>query len=375
MRPGTHGFSGGRLLEAREARGIPAAQLAGVIGVSRQAVSQYEHGLQSPSPETMARIGVALDLPITFFLRDEGLAPAAAIFYRSLSSATKQARRASERRFGWLRDAVAFLQEFVDFPAINLPQRQYAGGFERLSDDDVEQIATEARRFWGLGDGPITNVVWLLENNGIVVSRQLLRAAELDAFSHYDERPYVVLGDDKRCAVRSRFDAAHELAHLLLHQKVTTEQLTQADVFRKVEDQANRFASAFLLPKQSFFEVARRGLSLEALRSAKEKWRVAISCMIMRASQLGLLNEYRQQRLWINYSRRKWRRQEPLDDRLEPEQPRLLKRSCELIVSNGVVSKQDFSARLYLPNHDVEELLGLPSGFFHEGDAGLRLRT
>ena len=56
MRSGTPRFVGGRLRQAREARGVSASALAALLGVSRQAVSQYERGPETPSPAVMHRI-------------------------------------------------------------------------------------------------------------------------------------------------------------------------------------------------------------------------------------------------------------------------------------------------------------------------------
>ena len=46
----------------------------------------------------------------------------------------------------------------------------------------------------------------------------------MDGFSGWDvvsNTPYIILGDDKGSAVRSRFDVAHELGHLILHRNLS----------------------------------------------------------------------------------------------------------------------------------------------------------
>jgi transcriptional regulator with XRE-family HTH domain len=82
MRPGSPGFVGQRLREAREARELTAVALADLIGVTRQAVSQYENGLQTPAPEVMRRITEVVRLPYHFFLAPPSPEERDLIFYQ-----------------------------------------------------------------------------------------------------------------------------------------------------------------------------------------------------------------------------------------------------------------------------------------------------
>jgi transcriptional regulator with XRE-family HTH domain len=119
---GTPRFVGARLREGREARGLSAIALAQLLGVTRAAVSQYEGGAATPRPAIMERICQLLSLPPQFFWRPLPTSSAATIFYRSLTSATKEARTRAERRFWWLPlGIVPYLSEFVDFPEVNFP--------------------------------------------------------------------------------------------------------------------------------------------------------------------------------------------------------------------------------------------------------------
>jgi Zn-dependent peptidase ImmA (M78 family) len=109
--------------------------------------------------------------------------------------------------------------------------------------------------FWGLNPSPIQDLVGLLESNGLFIARDDLEAPALDSFSEYvreDQTAYCVLGTEKASAVRSRFDAAHELGHVLLHRTVTDKYIRRTDMFKLLESQAHRFAGAFLLPASSF---------------------------------------------------------------------------------------------------------------------------
>ncbi len=363
MRPGTPGFIGARLKAAREARGImTAAELAKRVGVTRAAISQYERGDQSPSPDVLASISDVLKLPSQHFLQT-GCSSVEPVFFRSLSTATKTVRRQTERRYEWLRAVCHFLQTRLKFPVVDFPILSRANDPALISSDDIEEAATQARRHWGLSEGPISNAAWLLENKGAIVVRADLGTNDLDAFSQWpleDDRPYIILGTNKGGVTRSRFNALHEVAHMLLHRSITAESLAVPGRFQLMEQQAHRFAAAFLLPAEAF----RRDVpfvSLDALKNLKPHWRASISTMLHRLVELGAVNSADARRHWINLSRRGWRTHEPFDDTIEGEEPRFLRRCFELLLKNGV-KPADVALGTRLQVRDIEELANLPIG-------------
>jgi Zn-dependent peptidase ImmA (M78 family)/transcriptional regulator with XRE-family HTH domain len=358
MKPGTPGFIGARLREAREARGLSASSLADLLGVTRQAISQYEHDIQSPRPEITKRICDCLNLPQRFFLRPMAETPEATTFYRSMSAATKAARIKAERRREWLRDIVSFLKEYIVFPPLNYPMFDLPNNPNLISDDDIEIVASQARQFWHLGHTPIANVVRLLENSSTIIARDYLDAKTLDAFSLWDmanQTPYIMLNADKGSACRSRTDIAHELGHLLLHRRVNPIQLNKKEQFELIEHQAFKFAGAFLLTADGFAEDF-YAVSLDSLRALQQKWKVSLGVMIERARDLGLISDEQRQHLWININRRGWRLKEPLDDETEIEQPQLLRKSIALIISEGIQNKGTILEHLPYASSDIEAL-------------------
>jgi Zn-dependent peptidase ImmA (M78 family)/DNA-binding XRE family transcriptional regulator len=371
MRPGTPGFVGARLREAREARELSAAALAGVLGISRQAISQYENDEQTPSPQVMRRLAEILRLPYHFFLMPAAEEETDIIFYRSLESAAKVSRLRAERRYSWLRKLVRYLRGTVRFPKVNFPEFDIPNDPRHIGVSDIEDIASRTRRFWGLEDLSISNLTWLVENNGAIVSRHELGSDRLDAFSQWnlaDSAPYFVLGSDKGCAVRSRYDVAHELGHMILHRGLRRERFNDKAVFKLIEDQAHRFAGAFILPERSFAAEFPSTPSLDQLMAIKPNWKVSIQFMVMRCADLGIISADRKARLFANISARGWRRQEPLDDMIEVERPRLLRRSIEMLMDKHIVSASEIPFRLRLDQADVEELAGLDQGYFREHD-------
>jgi Zn-dependent peptidase ImmA (M78 family)/transcriptional regulator with XRE-family HTH domain len=370
MKSGTTGFHGERLVEAREARQLTGVALSALIGVARSTVSQYEKNVQTPRPEVMQRVVSATNLPIEFFLR-EPTEPRSGVFnYRSMSAATKSARLSAERRHEWFRDTTDWLQEMVTFPKINVPDLNPPPDPKIINSELIERAAIAARRFWSLGDGPILNVTWFLENRGILISLSDFGSEELDAFSESGNKafePFVSLGEDKRLAARSNFTASHELGHLLIHRNVPENVAMRSVEHKLMEQQADHFAGCFLLPATTFASRVRHP-SLDLFRTLKAQWRVSIGAMMMRTRSLGLIDEEQHRRIWIAYSKRGWRTGEPMDDELGQIRPRVVKNAFELLLNERIVSKQHIRASLPYAPSDIEDLCGLGRGFLSDDD-------
>lgn len=344
--------------------------LAQMVDVTPQAISVYERGESTPRPEVLAKISTALNVPRHRFFVKSPQHSGGAVFYRSLAAATKTQRRAAEQRFFWLKEITGELSKDVVLPTVCLP-KEGSTSAESLAGDELERIALDVRRTWNLGDGPISNIVWLLENKGVVVARFPLGATDLDAFSQWavvegERRPYMVLNSEKASCVRSRFDASHELGHLVLHSSLER-QLSRSAEFQLLESQAHRFAGAFLLPASSFGQEY-TGAGLDSLLNLKARWRVSIGMMIRRARDLQFISQEEERRLWINYSRRGWRTREPLDDSLPVEVPRLLPRVLEALQATGVTGSA-LRDRFALSPTDLEALTGTPASNFDDPTA------
>ncbi len=366
MRPGTPEFRRDRLKAAREARGISGAALAELTSVTRSAISQYERGEQTPSPAVLHEIATALNLPARHFCIDLD-AISGPVFYRSFASAQKRSRIRAERKLEWLTEIVDNLSTMVEFPSVCVPEIDSADDVLSLSMDEIEDIATATRRAWELGDGPISNVVRLAENNGIISVRQFLDSDRLDAFSyweHTEKNPLVVLSTDKSCSVRSRFDLAHEIGHLVLHRKINGRQLKNGDQFKQIEAQANRFAGAFLLPATTFLREL-FAVNLDAFLAQKERWKTSVALMVKRCVDLGVVDETEGQRLWVNLGRRGWRKREPLDDEISIEEPQFLSRCFELLIANGPESREALLSQMPWSAKEIEELVGLRPATIH----------
>ena len=343
MRTGVDGFQGQRLNQLRMAQNLTLAELGEQIGRSSSTVSAWEKGTQLPEVESFDRLCHVFQVSRMWFLKpvppvvQESQRP---YFFRSQASVHKQARERSQLYLAWLQEISDFFQDAMDWPEVNVPMLD-ADDCRLISDEEIEDIARECREAWKLGSAPIPNVIQIMENAGIICTRATLGHVKMDGVSHVsvlDGRPYVLIAEDKANAIRNRFDAAHELGHVVLHSKMPAAQYAKKELYDLLEGQAHRFASAFLMPPESFAQEV-VWPTLDNLLSLKSRWKVSVASMIVRCRDLSLLTEQLELRLWKGRSARKWTRGEPGDDALAFEQPKLMMRGAHLLVDNGIFER------------------------------------
>lgn len=359
----TKAFQPERLQEIRKALGLTQSTLARQVGVSTSTLSAWDTGKQFPRAAALEKLAHITGVPTHYFtspISSTGDAPA---FFRSMSSATKRTRDSLGSRLDWLMELGYILQQWLDLPPVSIPDFDIP--FLSIKHENIEAIASKCRTQWKLGQGPISDMLLVLENAGIPVAFQESGSEAIDGvskWSHLDSRPYIVLASNKQNAFRSRFDAAHELGHLVMHRKVDKSRLTKTEDFRLLEQQAHYFASAFLLPHDSFAQSVSFP-TLDGFLSLKPKWKTSVAAMIKRSEHIELIDEEEATRLWKYRSRRKWIRQEPGDNTEPVEQPRLLARSISMLIKEAGFSKADILLNIPYNPYDIESLCSFPRGY------------
>jgi len=334
-------FHSSRLSLARKRRGLTKTELAKLAGVSVRSITGWESDQHEPLPETVDELARVLDFPVGFFEGPdlEELTPDTASF-RALSKLTaKQVGRAVAG--GTLACAVHdWLAERFRLPTPDLPQH--------LDGEDPERAAEVVRMEWGLGEKPIPNMIHLLEAHGVRVFSLAEDYAELDAFSTWRHGlPFVFL-NTKKSGERSRMDAAHELGHLVLHARA---QITRG---REIEKEARDFASAFLMPKGDVKAHAPRFPSLDQLIVAKKRWKVAVAALTYRMHDLGLLSDWQYRSLYMDISRRGYRKNEP--EPIKRESSQVLAKVLAQLRKEGV-RKSHIAEALDLPMSELRALM------------------
>lgn len=357
-------FNALRLTLARKRRGMKKRELAERVGLTEKSISNYEAGSQEPESGTLRKLAEVLRFPEAFFFGDDPEVPTPDVAsFRSLSKMT-----APQRDSALGAGAVALLlNEWIErkfqLPEPNVPDLGREGGAitsirkdqksqevegypSRASAQDPEVAAEMLRAHWGIGEQPVKNMIALLESKGVRVFSLAIDAKEVDAFSMWKGgRPYVFLNTFKS-AEHCRFDAAHELGHLVLHQHAQPQG-------PDLEREANAFASAFLMPKSSVLANAPKSATLSSLIRHKKHWLVSVAALNYRLHALGLTTDWTYRTLCIQLAQAGYRVKEP--ESINHEKSIVLEKVFSALRQEGL-SKISVASQVAISPEEINEL-------------------
>lgn len=317
-------FNKYRLKVAKDLKGFSNKDLANLLSCTEVTISNYlnESKPSTPTFEQVVLLSEGMGLPFDFFyssfdtkVKDEQ------IFFRSFSRIKAQYRN-SARAYS---EFAIQTQEFFDKKIANLPK------FEGFDIDtlinDPEKTALSLRSHWNLGMLPIKNIIGVLESHGIAVFRLPLEVKEVDAFSFYEDgRPFIFLNTAKS-AERMRFDACHELGHLVLHSD--DKNLVLTDMKQK-ETEADLFSSSFLMPKDMFISNSPNNLTFQNMINYKHYWKVSLVALNYNLHKQGLLSDWKYRANTIEFSKNGYHTSEP--EPIEREKPLLLNKILDILI-------------------------------------------
>lgn len=279
-------FYGERLHQLRIINNMALNDLGDKIGTSKQYVYQLETNVQKPNDLLVACLSQVLHVLPSFFTRSyDNRVEEGQCYFRKAKTTPDGEKEKVRHCAALLEDYVHFIETEFDLPPINFD------GKEAQSNEEIEKAADAARMHWGLGlDRPIDDMSRTLENAGAIITYFKSLSDKVDAFSINRVRPIVIRNPAKDNACRQRFDLAHECGHLILHK---FNEFIPEDELK--EEQANRFASAFLLPRVGFmqeFYPAFQGyrINWSLLLKLKKRWKVSFGAMIRRAYDLDIID-------------------------------------------------------------------------------------
>lgn len=87
---------------------------------------------------------------------------------------------------------------------------------------------------------------------------------------------------------------------------------------KEIEAEANRFASAFLMPKSTMLKYTPRGFGLRDAVALKKQWKVSVAAFFFRSHDIGLLMDWQYHNLFKQLSAAGWRTDGP--NSIIPEQ-------------------------------------------------------
>lgn len=332
-------FTPSRLTIARMRRRFSKKDLAEAVELTPHAILRYESGENEPTLPVVQRLARVLQFPIDFFFDPEIDTPHEdAASFRSMS-----AMSARERDAALAAGALAYLMsDWVD-RRFDLP----APDLIDLSDEEPEVAARSLRESWALGEQPIRNMVHLLESKGVRVFSMAENTLTVDAFSVWrGNTPFIFLNTAKT-AEHSRLDAAHELGHLVQHKH-------GGPKGRKAEEQANQFASSFLMPSESVLSELPRIHTLNQIIEAKKIWSVSVMALIYRLNKMKIMSDWQYRMFCIDATDKGYRTAEPFSITRETS---VVWQKVLTTLWTERVTKADIALSLHLPGEEIENLL------------------
>lgn len=331
-------FNPSRLSIARKRRLLNKKGFADLVGLAVHTIIRCEQGETEPTEENVAKFAEVLGFPIGFFYRPNmEIAEPELVSFRS-----QRAMTAAERDAALAAGAIGFevsdwVEKRFDLPAARIPD---------LNLYEPEMAAVLLRQDWGLGEEPVSNMVHLLESKGVRIFSLAENSKRVNAFSLWrNDKPYAFLNTMKT-AENSRFDAAHELGHLTLHQDGKT-------TGRTAEDEANNFASAFLMPKASVLGSINSVHSVDHLIKLKKKWRVSVSALTVRLHRLGILSDWKYRDFCIQI-RNRYKDTEP--EGIDREVSVVWQKVMKTLWSERV-TQLDIARELEVPESEISALI------------------
>lgn len=315
-------FNPKRLEQARKRRGFTRRDLARETGIAERTLAYNESGDHPPIDEHLDVLSQVLDFPVGFFFRDDPEPlPAPGVSFRAMSRMLAGQRDRVLAGAELALELSAWLDDRFDLPTPDLPDLRY--------ETDPESAAGTLRSYWALGARPIANMVHLLEKKGVRVFSLAEDCESVDAFSFWKgDRPYIFLNTMKS-GERGRFDTAHELGHLVMHDH-------GGPGGRKAEPEADAFAACFLMPQSSVVAKQPALKSLPGLIRAKREWGVSVLALARRMLETNLLTAWRYRQVCIEAQQLGIRKDEP--DPIARETSQVLHKALTILWSQKMTA-------------------------------------
>ena len=333
-------FNSKRLTFARKRRGLTKTKLAEILGVEVRTITGYEGEEFKPDKQRLQILAEKLKFPIRFFFEDDldEIEPDA-VSFRSMSKMSAGQR---DSALGAGTIALQF-NEWVE-SRFSLPTAQLPD----LSQEPNPEVAAETlRQMWGLGQERIKNMIHLIESKGIRVFSLSIDTLQLDAFSlWHSEPPFVFLKTKKSCE-HSRFDAAHELGHLVLHRHAGAKG-------QEAEREANRFASAFLMPRANVQANAPYMATVNHLIKLKSLWTVSVAALAYRLHDIGIISDWHYRTLCTEIARKGYRTKEPQE---APREISLVLNKIFALLREEGVTKAQIAEDLSIFPEELDQLV------------------
>ena len=374
-------FIGENLTNLRILYGYSRKQLSEKLGVTEQAVWQYENNYTSPKMMVVNELKSIFEVKSKYFYETDVLQryfktnniPFMNIAYRSKVIKVISKTQSEAKHVEFLDSFVNYLTAKLTHPTQKIIQLrdkviEYLNTSSVDREEQIEEVAKMARKELSFQDNSNDQLMFLIEKSGVFIFEKSL-GEDTDAYSLWtaQERPFIMLGNLKGSAVRRNFDLAHELGHLLLHYRVEFTSLEKIE-HKEIEHEANRFASAFLLPEETFsldFQTITRVTNPDAYTDLKTKWKTSLQVLAYRAENLGILDAKSHRNFYAGLYRRDYLKKEPLDEIIPIQRPQKVKSIIDLNAEKGLIDMHMMVEKDWMVNIEFfHRMTGIDLDFF-----------
>ncbi len=339
-----------RLQRARKAAGLSMSKLAEEVGVSANAIKKYEHGINIPSSNKLLKMAKALNVRTEYFFRPVEV-ELQEIEYRKKSNLPK---KLLNRLTADVMDQAERWSMLLDlYPDTDNPIPKFSLPAELPAEvgnlEEIEDISNQMRQAWNLGLDPIPELVTAMESKGaMIICTQVEGVNRFDGLAGRIGKIPVVVFSNLLSGDRQRFTLAHELGHLVLHDRLA-KNLDE-------EKACNRFAGAFLLPKKAVVEIMgkhRHTIEPIELLLLKHEFGISMTAILMRLEQCGVISTNLKRQYFIEFGKLGWRQNEPGEPYPKESTFRFKQLVCRAL------------AEEYIGESKAAELLGMSVYRFH----------
>jgi Zn-dependent peptidase ImmA (M78 family)/transcriptional regulator with XRE-family HTH domain len=339
---------------ARESQGLTQKDLAAELGITQGEVSKIESGLRPVPSALSAKLAEVLNYPEHFFLQaDQIYGPGIGeLFHRKRQDVPAKVLAKVHAEINVRRMHLARLLRSVDIPECRIP---HIDPHEKGA--NVEDIARSVRAAWHLPHGPIQNLTRTLEDAGGIVVVCDFTTSRIDAISQWiPGMPPMFFVNRDTPGDRLRFNLAHELGHMVMHQSA------YAALEGDGEQEAHHFAAEFLMPERDI-RPDLRSPTLAKLAALKPYWKVSMQALLMRASALGEISPRSARTLWMQLGKLGYRTREPAEVDIPRESPGILRELLQVHQQDLDYSIADLEQLLAFPEHRIRSTyFAHPSG-------------
>lgn len=373
-------FIGENLTNLRIMHGFSRKQLSEKIGVTEQAVWQYENGYTSPKLQIVNELKDIFKVKSRYFYTKDILKQYTLpsninlmnIAYRSKVINVISKTQAEAKHVEYLDAFINYISAKITVPTLAIVKlREEVLLFLHTSDEDrqeqIRHVAHLARERLNLSQSDNDDLMYLVEKSGVFIFEKAM-GDEIDAYSLWtqNDRAYIILGNTKHSTVRRNFDIAHELGHLLLHYRLEFSSLDRKD-HKIIENEANIFASAFLLPENEFKQDMKEFSYItnpDSYLDLKKKWKTSLQVLAYRAASLDIINSKEHRNFYAAMQRKKYLEKEPLDDVIPVQKPMKIRTIIDFSSKKGLIDvKKMIENDWNVEPSFFHNMTGIPLGF------------